>query len=151
MGRTTRTFAACAVLALTLLAAPAWSAPPTPAGVVWGGRHFTDGDDLSLWLSSRGADFADWLARHPHGRYLLEHAAPPPAAPVVASSRSRGVGAGTIAVLVVALALVAAAVVPSPLLAHAGRIRGLSAPAVRLGTAATGLGVLAGLGLTKLL
>jgi hypothetical protein len=49
------------------------SAPSAPIGIVWADRVFISKAQLSAWLLSRGARYADWAKNHPVERARIEH------------------------------------------------------------------------------
>ena len=50
-----------------------------PASIVWNGTVFSSREQLERWLHSRGASYAEWAARHPADRKILEPDAKAPA------------------------------------------------------------------------
>jgi hypothetical protein len=47
-----------------------------PSAIVWGGKVFGSRAKLSSWLSSMGANYADWSRTHPGAQALLEKLPP---------------------------------------------------------------------------
>jgi hypothetical protein len=100
------------------------AAASTGDGVLWGGSTHTAKDELSAWLTQRGASYATWAERHPGAAGRLEglRVAPPPGTaspavegPQLAVTDPDDTSRFALLALVVAVALLAVAALPRAL------------------------------------